>query len=246
MENWKFWALGILIVLVCLLILSLIYCNQQSKKMHFTPVNSSSNNTNTQVEYKYAEITDPYDKPFILNNLLTPEQCQEIINYSRDKLIESKVVGGLNPAVRNSKQYWLSKHHPLIKPLYERVSREFNIPFENAEDLQVVRYEPGQFYKAHHDACCDNVDKCQSFTKTGGQRQLTVLVYLNDDFEGGYTDFPNLGFKAKADPGDAIVFYPLAKDSNRCHPLALHGGLPVTRGEKWIANLWFRQSKFKD
>ncbi|CAH6421636.1 Oxoglutarate/iron-dependent dioxygenase, partial [uncultured virus] len=109
-----------------------------------------------------------------------------------------------------------------------------------------VRYEPGQYYKPHHDSCCEDIAKCREFAKVGGQRKLTVLVYLNDAFEGGSTEFPNLGFTAKPPPGDAIVFYPLANNTNRCHPLALHGGMPVTSGEKWVANLWFRESKFKD
>ena len=88
------------------------------------------------------------------------------------------------------------------------------------------------------------MEQCTEFIKRGGQRILTVLIYLNDNFEGGETGFKNLNFKTKAKPGDALVFYPLGKEGKYCHPKALHAGLPVLRGEKWIANVWFRERKF--
>ena len=154
------------------------------------------------------------------------------------------MVGGKIDNVRNSKQHWIVKNDELVKPIFERVSKMFNIPFENAEDLQVVRYLPNQYYREHHDSCCDNNKACTTFLSKGGQRILTVLIYLNDDFTDGHTYFKNLDMKLKVPSGDAIVFFPLAKNTSKCHPLALHAGMPVTSGEKWIANLWFREHKF--
>lgn len=193
---------------------------------------------------KYAEYDDPYENPYILSNILTPEQCKMIIDKSKDILENSNVLSGYNSKIRNSKQTWLSKNDPLIKPIYEELSRMFNIPIENAEDLQVVRYRPNQYYNEHHDSCCDDNDACYNFVKRGGQRILTVLIYLNNDFTDGETYFPELNRKIKANIGDAIIFRPLAKDSNDCHPKALHAGLPVSSGEKWIANIWFRETEF--
>lgn len=193
----------------------------------------------------YATESDPYDYPFLLTKLITPEHCQKIINLSVNKLIESEVVGGNIKSVRNSKQCWISKHDPIVSPIFEAVSKAFDIPFANAEDLQVVRYEPGQFYNEHHDSCCDNSTKCNEFASRGGQRKLTVLIYLNDKFTAGKTRFKNLNLEIKPDTGDAIVFYPLARGTSKCHPLALHAGMPVESGEKWIANLWYREDTFR-
>lgn len=192
----------------------------------------------------YAQMKDPYDRPFILKDFMTRDHCQQIINYSRPKLLDSEVIGGKHKNIRNSQQCWIPKNHPLSKTLFDKVSRMFNIPFENGEDLQVVRYEPGQFYNEHHDSCCDSNDKCRAFVKHGGQRVITVLIYLNSEFSDGMTYFKNLDLKVKPDPGSAIVFFPLAKGTTKCHPLALHAGMPVTSGEKWVANLWFRQGAF--
>jgi prolyl 4-hydroxylase len=192
----------------------------------------------------YASNEDQYIKPFIVNDILTSTECKEIIEFCKDKLVDSEVVGGKHHNIRNSKQCWISKSNVIVKNLFEKVGSMFNIPVENAEDLQVVRYQPNQYYNEHHDSCCDENEKCKEFAKRGGQRRLTVLIYLNDGFEGGLTKFKNLDLQMKAPIGSAIVFYPLALNKNICHPLALHAGMPVSEGEKWVANLWFRESKF--
>jgi prolyl 4-hydroxylase len=192
----------------------------------------------------YADINSEYQLPYMINNLITPAEINNIINYASSRLVESEVVGGKQNSIRNSYQCWIEKNNPLVKSIFERVSKIVNIPIENAEDLQVVRYFPGQYYNEHHDACCDNTEKCYEFIERGGQRVLTVLTYLNREFTEGETYFKNLDLKIKPAPGDAVVFYPLAHNSTKCHPLALHAGLPVTSGEKWICNIWFRENKF--
>lgn len=200
--------------------------------------------TATVNELGYASDTDPYDKPFILEKFLTTDQCQRIVERADGKLIDSEVVGGKNKTVRNSKQYWIPKTDPLVRPMFEKVSKMFNIPFENAEDLQVVRYLPGQYFNEHHDACCDDNERCKDFVNRGGQRKLTILIYLNNEFDDGKTYFRNLDLKVKPPTGDAVVFYPLAKGTSKCHPYSLHAGMPVSRGAKWVANLWFRERPF--
>lgn len=192
----------------------------------------------------YADISDPYDYPFLLQRLITPQHCKLIINASINELVDSEVLGGNIKSIRNSKQCWISKTDHLVKPIVEIISNKFNIPFENAEDLQVVRYQPNQYYNEHHDSCCDQNETCAIFSKRGGQRILTVLLYLNNEFDGGNTYFKNLNLKMKPLTGEAIIFFPLAHNSSKCHPYALHAGLPVSKGEKWIANLWFRERKF--
>lgn len=192
----------------------------------------------------YANMNDPYINPQILKNLISVDHCNQIIAYAKGKLIDSEVVSGKDENVRNSKQCWIPKNSPLVKGIFEKASQMFNIPLENAEDLQVVRYLPNQYFKEHHDGCCDDNDKCKEFIDKTGQRILTILIYLNNDFQDGHTYFPKLNLKIKTDPGNAIVFYPTATGTDKCHPLALHSGTPVTSGEKWVANLWFHDKKF--
>lgn len=193
---------------------------------------------------KYADINDPYIKPYIIKDLLTKNECDQIISYAQNKLTDSEVISGKNLDVRNSKQCWIKKDSPLVNNLFKKISQMFNIPIENAEDLQVVRYLPGEYFKEHHDGCCDNNNKCKEFINKSGQRILTVLIYLNNEFEEGYTYFPKLNMKLKTEPGNAIVFFPTASNSTKCHPLALHAGMPVKSGIKWICNIWFHEKKY--
>lgn len=233
--------IAIIIMLIIILIFSKVYFNKMNSVQSSLPIENL-----TQIEpFGYADLSDPYERPFVIQNFIMPFYCQTIMDACKDRLADSEVIGGKHPDIRNSKQCWISKHDPIAKPLFEKICNLYNIPFENAEDLQVVRYLPGQYFNEHHDSCCDAVDKCREFIARGGQRKLTVLIYLNNEFEGGNTYFRNLDLKLKPKPGDAIVFYPLAKNSSLCHPLALHAGMPVTSGIKWIANMWFREKEFK-
>ena len=195
---------------------------------------------------EYALKTDPYEEPYIINNIITEDEAKYIIYNASSKFDDSSILGQIvDHNIRKSKTAWLHKNDDtVILTIMLRIANIVNLPLENAESLQVVRYEPNGYYKEHHDSCCDNTEICNDFIKRGGQRIKTVLIYLNDDFEEGSTYFPLLGKKYKPPKYSAIIFNPLAKNSNKCHPYALHAGLPVKSGVKYIANLWFREGKF--
>jgi len=225
-------------IIILLIILLIFFYINTSKKEFFTST------------YDYATLEDLYEEPYIINNIITDEEAKYIIINATSKFDDSLVLdestkGKLDTNIRKSKTAWMHKDDPLIYNIMTRIANIVNIPIENAESLQVVKYEPNGYYKHHHDSCCDDNKSCYDFTKNGGQRIKTVLIYLNDDFIEGETDFPVLNKKIKPPKCCAVVFNPLAKDSNKCHPKALHAGLPVKSGIKYVANLWFRENKFE-
>ncbi|HEU0134522.1 MAG TPA: 2OG-Fe(II) oxygenase, partial [Allosphingosinicella sp.] len=75
------------------------------------------------------------------------------------------------------------------------------------------------------------------------QRILTALLYLSEDYEGGETSFPRTGLSYRGAAGDALIFSNVGADG-RADPLALHAGLPVTRGTKYLASRWIRAARF--
>ncbi len=97
------------------------------------------------------------------------------------------------------------------------------------ESLTLLRYRPGQEYRPHYDAYNPGW--------AGPQRKYTCIIWINDDYEGGETHFPRLDITVKGKAGDMLVFDNLDADGKR-NPLMEHAGLPVTRGEKWIATRW--------
>jgi prolyl 4-hydroxylase len=194
----------------------------------------------------FADITAEWDAPFIVDSILTPEECTYLIDKATPFFNRSAVVGTLLPDTsRTSETAWIDKMDPVAQKVFDKVLELSGKKLENCEDLQIVRYKPGTYYNSHHDSCCDNSEGCLEFSRNGGQRVATLLVYLNSEFTDGETHFPTFGdLKLKASPGSAIFFRPLAKNVNKCHPNALHAGLPISSGVKYVCNVWVREEKF--
>lgn len=73
------------------------------------------------------------------------------------------------------------------------------------------------------------------------QRFSTMLIYLEIPEEGGGTSFPKAfdgqGIQVKPNRGDAVLFYSMLPDGNG-DDMSLHSGMPVTKGRKYVCNLW--------
>jgi prolyl 4-hydroxylase len=194
----------------------------------------------------FADVTDTWNPPVIIDSILTPDECKYIIDKATPLFTRSSVVGAVSQdSTRTSETAWIDKMDPVAQKVFDKVVELSGKTLENCEDLQVVRYQPGTYYKAHHDSCCDNSEGCLGFSRQGGQRVATLLIYLNSEFTDGETHFPNYGdLKLKASPGSAIFFRPLAAEVNKCHPHALHAGLPISTGTKYVCNVWVREDKF--
>ena len=84
------------------------------------------------------------------------------------------------------------------------------------EPVRVYRYEVGQHFGLHQD---------QSYFRDDGARSLlTLMVYLNDGFGGGETDFPEQERRVVPRRGEALLF----------QHMLLHAGRPVTSGTKLV------------
>ena len=193
----------------------------------------------------YCDITAEYELPRVYENFVTDNEINHILKMATPKFRESKLVSGFSESVRKSQTAWLTKQDPIISNIIKKACNITNIPFDNAENVQVVKYEPNGFYKKHFDASCDDRKECVEFEKNGGQRVITMIIYLNDDFTGGTTEFPNLKQEFTPKKGNGLLFYSLQKNGNKCHPLSLHAGKPVNTGHKYIANIWIREKPYK-
>ena len=219
-----------IIVILILVIFSVSILSLQSKIVSgFTTIN-------------YDKVDDDYVVEEI-HNFLTKVECDTIIRISSDKLFESEVFkkegDSQDTTVRISKQCWLKDDDDLIiQNISQRIAARTNTRLNLQEQLQVVKYDPNGFYKPHFDAC-DSVsqDFCERMDRGMGPRYITFIMYLNDEFEGGETFFPNINKKIIPEMGKAAIFYSVNKDCMLLQK-SLHGGLPVQNGQKWIANKW--------
>jgi prolyl 4-hydroxylase len=121
----------------------------------------------------------------------------------------------------------------VVNAVNRRIAALSGTRLAQGEPLQVLRYRPGGEYKPHMDA----------LPAEPNQRILTVLVYLSDDYQGGETHFPGTGLSFRGRAGDALLFRNAGADG-RPDPLALHAGLPVARGTKYLASRWIRADRF--
>jgi prolyl 4-hydroxylase len=193
---------------------------------------------------------------FEMDNFLSHQQCDALVQDAlRHKMVASEVGEEnheLDTNVRKSKQIWFkndandvtayihNKVHELIKSSDIAACMTGIDPNVNFEDIQVVRYDEKGKYDPHFDGteCGDDIGvKC--FVN---QRIATVLIYLNDDFEGGETRFPNLGISIKPQKGKAVFFWVSDRKNRWVYEETLHGGDPVLKGQKWIATQWIRSA----
>ena len=124
----------------------------------------------------------------------------------------------------------LALEQPVIHAINRRIAAASRTNVQAGEPLTVLRYQPGQQYRAHLD----------TLPLVSNQRHATMLIYLNDGYSGGETYFPKIGIKIRAEKCDALLFYNL-RDDGQPNPTTLHEGLVVSAGEKLVASRWIRQ-----
>lgn len=179
---------------------------------------------------------------FHIPNFLTSEECDHIIKISQDKFARSGVViSGKNSYqnTRTSQTHYLKKSQDnIIKSIEKRVSLTVKKPIECIESLQVVKYEPGQEFKEHHDWFRDDYRK----TIKNNQRQYTFFVYLNNISNGGITRFPKLNLSFKPQKGTALFWTNCIKH-DLCYENNLHQGEPPQNEIKYGLNIWINFDK---
>lgn len=104
---------------------------------------------------------------------------------------------------------------------------------------KVLHYRPGETFAAHYDYLNPEEPAYARELAVRGQRTDTFLIYLNDDFSGGETHFPDLGISHTGATGDALWFSNVDADGNP-DEATRHAGLPPTTGEKWLFSQWIR------
>lgn len=235
---------GIISISVCIIFIAVIIIIAFSRDVsEFSEINAVKPINITEY-LTYAAKEDPYVIPFIIENVLTRIQCNKFITYAINK-IDNGLIDGRYVQNKYSKQTWILKNDPIVSHIIDNIAKLLYTSSDYAENVQIVRYLPYQTYAEKYDSCCDNNVRCKDFIKRGGQRRLAIIIYLNQDFDGGETYFRNLNLKFKPNEGSGIVIYPLAENSHKCHPDSIHSSLPINKSDKWVMNIWFRENKVK-
>lgn len=185
---------------------------------------------------------------------LTANECDRWVAWIRahpERFVQSEVergwFGRRNDQVylkhRRSRQCWLNRGTHLLALGVSMKARAVLMRYLGSgthyteENLQVVQYAPGGYFRPHY-------DELKRLGEYYG-RYATLLVYLNDDYQGGETCFPRLNRCIRPEKGKAILFKNTNRATGRILWHSYHEGRPVLGGaegddgtRKYILNLW--------
>ena len=193
-----------------------------------------------------------HETPLIrrLPGAIHPLVLDTLINLAAPLVKLSQIVDARTGEVRadpmrNSSHITLAprQHDHVLEAIERCISGVTGLPVLNGEFLQILRYQPGQEFRPHVDYFNESGAGSYRSLADGGQRAQTVLTYLNDDYSGGSTFFPELQLDVKARRGDMLHFHNLGADGLG-HKDSLHAGMPVTAGEKWLLSQWIRSERY--
>ncbi|MGD9968516.1 MAG: 2OG-Fe(II) oxygenase [Hyphomonadaceae bacterium] len=191
--------------------------------------------------------TQHFDAPRVISlaRFLSPQTCCWIMDKARPHLegarIKNAERGGANAdAMRTNTGMGFSVIDTdlVIQIAHARIAAAIGVPVMHQEPANILHYEPGQEYKPHFDFIDPGVAHFARELKQIGQRTITFLIYLNDDYQGGATAFPRLDWSFKGQAGDALAFWNVTE--GRPDPRTLHAGTPTSEGAKWLFSKWVR------
>lgn len=202
-------------------------------------------------------MNDLLSNVLIQPKVLKPEAIEFLINHAKNSQQEQMGVfdadranqtgedhpGKIDLKSRNVKAADIDKIIPEIKELYDNIVHHVINPFygfkiRDSEMPQLLVYEPGGHYQAHYDAVAKW--KCPDgniIWKKSIDRDLSTVLFLNDEFEGGDFVFPDLRVRIRPEPG-LLVAFPSSQ-------FFAHKVEPVISGTRYTMVNWMTVQGFK-
>lgn len=165
-------------------------------------------------------------------SVFDPDKSNETrnIEWVTDKNFRDTQICPIEPVLPPVQDLMKNIVHNIINPFYEFEIRDSEVP-------QLLHYGVGGHYLPHVDGYAEwtNPDGTREWRKSV-DRDLSFVLYLNNDFEGGDFIFPNLNIKVRPKPGMMIAF-----PSTQHY---LHGVEPVTKGTRYCIVTWMTVKGF--
>ena len=190
-----------------------------------------------------------------IDNFITSEEADTIISiplpsawiqstaagaYQADGLIKREI-----SEIRTSKNAWCQAgcdDHPTVQSVMSRMSNTIKVPISNFEHMQILKYDPGQFYRGHH----DYIHSPPAIEEAIGPRIITFFLYLSNVTSGGETYFNTLNITVAPSKGKALIWAnTISKDPNVKDIRTFHEAKDVIEGIKYGANIWIHQKDFR-
>lgn len=178
---------------------------------------------------------------------VSAEACDWLIDKARWRLVRAPVYSQatrmekISETRTNTWAMFNVLEADLVSVLVQaRMCANTGVPFRCLEPLSVLHYAVGEEITEHFDFVDPlRTPDYERELAENGQRVLTFLVYLNDDYAGGKTEMSAAGLSHKGQKGEGLFFvnaHPNGDPDRR----TLHAGRPPTQGEKWIVSQFMR------
>ena len=172
-----------------------------------------------------------------IKNVVSPEFIDKIIPLANHKAKKNLMIkSGLDKDIRNVKGFHLNFDTPtdvfywnFIKEEIERLYNYYKAKFpkmisSKINQIDLLKYSAGGKYEIHTDHYTTSI------------RHLSIIMNLNDDYEGGdlvFTDQKEKEIKRLKLSKGSVVFFP----SNFMYP---HGIQPITKGTRYSIVSWLQ------
>ena len=188
------------------------------------------------------------EKPYLaaFESFAPPAICDWLIERARPNLKPARVYDDTENAPRlansrtnSSAEFDIVDTDIVLALLRARIAAVTGFSAGNLEYTSVLHYKVGEQFRRHFDF----LDPAQAGPAADlaqrGQRAATLLIYLNEGYESGETEFPLINTRYKGEKGGALHFRNV-EPTGAPDRQTLHAGLPPARGEKWLLSQWVR------
>ena len=195
-------------------------------------------------------IPEEHIEIYCIPNAIDPGLCETIIECIDKYCVPSTVTTGremTQSSVRKSSTCRLEEwpdYKFSVNALQEAILKITGLDWRYSEPLQGQKYKIGDFYQRHTDFFTPKTITYDSFTKHGGQRTWTTMVYLNDVINGGATFFPTIELAIAPTRGSMLVWDNM-NTRGKENFYSMHEALPPVSNPKYIVTQWFRQKYYR-
>lgn len=169
----------------------------------------------------------------------TATECMRLMAMVDAVARPSPTYKGTDATGRTSYSGDVSPNDPFVIMLQRRIDDLLGIDPSFGETIQGQRYMPGQEFRGHYDHFLPSQHFWEAEQRRGGQRSWTAMAYLNAVEEGGTTDFTRINLSIPPQPGALLIWNNMKPDGTP-NPDAMHAGMPVVRGVKYVLTKWYR------
>jgi len=221
----------------------------ESKRPLFRPLETDPCFCDSGVQFALccgskSETRKPPHGVRIIPEFLPLETCQQWVRYFEAQPRQALGVHGFNESRPSRlsqqstsgrlsdkvKQGALSEQvkQTIQRAFLQQISQEMKRPVAWFENPQVLRYAPGGCYQPHADS--DHFIARERIWQKIIDRDVSLLLYLNQEFEGGELNFRQYNYTYKPKTGD-LIFFP-------SHGQYAHQALTVKSGIRYVIVSW--------